>query len=63
MLMAKKGVFMLRRYIERDKESCDNSEYAEITAGLAEQVCVSSIGETDLCEVDNLETNDKEKIS
>ena len=56
---------LLRRYIERSKESCDNALDAEITAGLtefAEQVCVSVIEETDLYEADHLETNVKEDM-
>ena len=56
---------LLRRYIERGKESCDNALDAEITAGLAEfaeQVCVSVMEETDLYEADHSETNVKEDI-
>ena len=56
---------LLRRYIERGKESCDNALDAEITAGLAEfaeQVCVSVIEETDLYEADHSETNVKEDM-
>ena len=50
---------LLRMYIERGKESCDNALDAAITAGLAEfaeQVCVSVIEETDLYEVEHSET-------
>ena len=56
---------LLRRYIERGKESCDNALDAEITAGLAEfaeQICVSVIEETDLYGADHSETNVKEDM-
>ena len=48
---------LIRRYIERGMESCDNSEDAEITAGLvefAEQACTFAFNETDLCAEDHL---------